>query len=91
MEIALEALKWVAVAFAISVLLCLLVFAAFVFVGEPLGPSRRVRVHWDRESFGKLRRYLGPGILRAVSLLLLLGLGCLVAQTLSGAALCWAT
>ena len=29
--------QWVAVAFAISVLLCLLVFAAFVFVGEPVG------------------------------------------------------
>jgi hypothetical protein len=49
--------------------LCVLVvfgvFAAFVFAGEPLGASRRVQVHWDRAEVGKLRRFLGPGLVRA--------------------------
>jgi ABC-type transport system involved in multi-copper enzyme maturation permease subunit len=47
-------------------------FGAFLFAGEPLGPSSRVLAHWDREGTGGLRRSLGPGILRASVLLLAL-------------------
>jgi hypothetical protein len=47
-------------------------FGAFLFAGEPLGPSSRVLAHWNREGTSGLRRSLGPGILRASVLLLLL-------------------
>jgi len=47
-------------------------FGAFLFAGEPLGPSLRVAALWQRQGASKLRQSLGPGILRAS--LLLLGL-----------------
>jgi hypothetical protein len=46
------------------------VFAAFLMTGEPLGPSHRVRVHFARENASRLRRYFGPGVMNAASLLL---------------------
>ncbi len=49
-------------------------FGAFLFAGEPLGPSVRVEAHWQRESASSFRRSLGPGILRASMLLLALTL-----------------
>ncbi|HEY3236509.1 MAG TPA: ABC transporter permease, partial [Polyangiaceae bacterium] len=66
-------------------LFCFLVTVAFLFMGEPLWPSRRVvetwqhtqarmlksEIWWSRSS---IRRFLGPGILQASSLLLVLGL-----------------
>jgi hypothetical protein len=83
--------QWMAAAWAMSLLLLLLTFAAFVFVAEPLGPSRRVRVHWERARAGRLQRYLGPGLMRAVLLLVLLGLASLGAQMLGGVAIELAT
>lgn len=50
-------------------------FSAFVFAGEPIGPSRRVVSHWDRDGVGAVRRFLGPGIVRTTSLEALLGVG----------------
>jgi hypothetical protein len=47
-------------------------FGAFLFAGEPLGPSLRVSAYWQRHGAGKLRQGLGPGVLRATLLLLLL-------------------
>jgi ABC-type transport system involved in multi-copper enzyme maturation permease subunit len=47
--------------------------SAFLFAGEPLGPSVRVLTHWQRQNAGRLRRFLGPGVLGAASLLLLFG------------------
>ncbi len=59
--------------------LCVLVvfgtFAAFVFAGEPLGPSRRVQVHWDRMGVGRFRRFLGPGLAKATVTGIVLTLG----------------
>ncbi len=52
-------------------------FAAFVFAGEPLGPSRRVRVHWDRRGAGRFERFLGPGVVRATVLAVVITLGSL--------------
>lgn len=49
---------------------CLFVFFTFVIfmiAGEPLGPSRRVRVAWDRQGLGRARRALGPGIVPAAT------------------------
>jgi ABC-type transport system involved in multi-copper enzyme maturation permease subunit len=48
-------------------------FAVFLFAGDPIGPSRRVTLHWDRVGAGRFRRFLGPGVMR--SALLLLGAG----------------
>jgi ABC-type transport system involved in multi-copper enzyme maturation permease subunit len=65
-------------------------FGAFLFCGEPLGPSPRVISDWQRRGTGVLARSLGPGVVRACSLLLLLtvtslsanaGLGALKAKT----------
>jgi hypothetical protein len=68
----------------LAVLFLFLVFTVFVVAGEPLGPSRRVVVHWERHRASALRRYFGPGILRAASLLLALGLfGLAIATALS--------
>jgi hypothetical protein len=51
------------------------VFVAFLFAGEPLGPSRRVAAGWTREGTGAGRRFLGPGVMRACTLLLVLIVG----------------
>jgi ABC-type transport system involved in multi-copper enzyme maturation permease subunit len=65
-------------------------FGAFLFAGEPLGPSLRVSAHWQRQAASKLRQSLGPGVLRATLLLLVLtflglagnaGVGLLKAKT----------
>jgi hypothetical protein len=67
-----------------------LIFSAFLAAGEPLGPSRRVRVQFERLGAGALRRYFGPGILRAVSLLVVVGVfgfGVLVASSVAAIAL----
>jgi len=50
-------------------------FLGFLFAGEPLAPSRRVEARWTRERAGAGRRFLGPGVMRACTLLLLLIIG----------------
>jgi hypothetical protein len=77
---------WQAACSGLGVLFAVLVFSVFVIAGEPLGPSRRVRVHWEREGASRWRRYLGPGILKAATLLGGLGLGSLWLVTGVGAA-----
>lgn len=52
-----------------------LLFVVFLFTGEPLSPSPRVLLDWERAKAGAFRRYLGPGVLRAFSLLFLLIVG----------------
>lgn len=78
--------EWEAATWAIQCQAILLLGSALLVAGEPLGPSPRVRAHWDRNHAGRLRRYLGPGIIQGSSLLL--GLGCLTlgAQTAVGVA-----
>jgi hypothetical protein len=79
--------SWEWVVTGMSVMFLFLVFSTYVFAGEPLGPSQRVRVHWRRQSTSRFRRYLGPGIMRALTLLLVLGAGLLALQCLAGMAL----
>lgn len=50
-----------------------LFFVVLLFAGEPPGPSRRVRIHWQRKGTGALTRALGPGLARTSLLLLVLG------------------
>jgi hypothetical protein len=45
---------------------------AFLILGEPLGPSRRVEVHFERRRASAVRRFFGPGVIQASSCLLLL-------------------
>lgn len=54
----------------ISALLIFFTFCVFLFQGDPIGPSRRVLIHWDRTGAGRLRRFLGPGVPRSATLLL---------------------
>jgi hypothetical protein len=63
-------------------LLCVLV--GFVFAGEPLGPSRRVEVHWNRDGVSGLRRFLGPGVIPASITLIALALGCFGVLAVAG-------
>jgi hypothetical protein len=49
-------------------------FNVFLFQGDPIGPSKRVRVQWDRMNAGRFRRFLGPGVMRSSVLMLLVGL-----------------
>jgi ABC-type transport system involved in multi-copper enzyme maturation permease subunit len=37
-------------------------FSAMLFAYEPPGPSRRVRIHWDRDKAGFFTRFFGPGL-----------------------------
>jgi ABC-type transport system involved in multi-copper enzyme maturation permease subunit len=60
---------------AVCLYLSFLVFCAFVFAGEPIGPSRRVVEQWDKAGIGRLGRALGPGVVRATTTLLAVGLG----------------
>jgi ABC-type transport system involved in multi-copper enzyme maturation permease subunit len=55
---------------ALSTLVVYLSFCAYLFAGDPIGPSRRVHEMWRRAGAGRLRRFLGPGVMRAAVLLL---------------------
>ena len=57
----------------LSLLVVFLVYGVFLFAGEPLGPSRRLRVRWAAQRASALRRFLGPGVMRATALVLALG------------------
>ncbi len=59
-------------------------FGAFLFAGEPLGPSSRVLGHWQRTGTSSFVRGLGPGVLRASALLALLTLLGLVGHAIVG-------
>jgi ABC-type transport system involved in multi-copper enzyme maturation permease subunit len=45
-------------------------FVVFMVAGEPIGPSRRVRVAWERARRSALLRALGPGVVPATTWLL---------------------
>lgn len=62
--------------FAIASMACLFIFlsfSVFLFQGEPIGPSRRVRATWEQIKASKFRRFLGPGVVRAGVLVLCSG------------------
>lgn len=58
----------------LSFLFVFMSFAAFLFAGEPIGPSRRVKAQWDQERAGKFRRFLGPNAASAGFLVLVAGI-----------------
>jgi ABC-type transport system involved in multi-copper enzyme maturation permease subunit len=61
----------------LSVFALFLAFAAFLFAAEPPGHSRRVRVHWEREGAGPLKRFFGPGLPKTAMLVTALGFACI--------------
>ena len=60
----------------LSVFALYLAFCAFLFAGEPPGPSRRVRIHWERERAGLMKRFFGPGLPKTGMLVAALGFAC---------------
>ncbi|APR83979.1 Hypothetical protein A7982_09328 [Minicystis rosea] len=58
---------------AIGGLFCFFCFCVFLFAGDPIGPSRRVIMQWDRDRKGRFQRFIGPGVMRSATLLLLAG------------------
>ena len=77
--------RLVAVASGVSALLVFFSFCAFLFMGDPVGPSRRVTAAWDEARAGAFRRFLGPGVMRSAVLELALGVGSLVVLSGIGA------
>ena len=72
------------IAFALCAMYVFLGFAVFLFAGDPIGPSRRVQAHWDRDRAGRLRRLLGPGVMRSAGLLLVAGVASIAALATLG-------
>ncbi len=57
----------------LGVLASFFTFSVFLFAGDPIGPSRRVVIQWNRAGAGRIRRFFGPGVMRSSSLLLVTG------------------
>ena len=74
-----------AICFGISALLFFFSFCVFLFLGDPIGPSRRVTAAWDAVRADALRRFLGPGVMRSAYLVLGGGVGSLVVIAALGA------
>ena len=55
-----------------SLLFGFFVFVIFMIAGEPLGPSRRVRIVWERQKRGRALRAIGPGVVSATTWVLAL-------------------
>jgi ABC-type transport system involved in multi-copper enzyme maturation permease subunit len=66
---------------ALSFLFVFMSFAAFLFAGDPIGPSRRVKAQWEQERAGRFRRFLGPSAAGAGVLVLLAGVFSLAVLT----------
>jgi ABC-type transport system involved in multi-copper enzyme maturation permease subunit len=62
-----------------SALASYLAFCAFLFQGEPIGASRRVKAQWERLRASRFRRFLGPSLPGATVLQLALGVPALLA------------
>ncbi len=61
----------------------LLLFSVMVFLGDPIGPSRRVQNDWDARQVSRLLRALGPGVMRSAWIHLLAGAGGALALSLA--------
>lgn len=59
---------------AFSALFVSLMIGVYLFAGDSIGPSRRVVLHWERSGAGKLRRFLGPSIIKTSVLELAVGM-----------------
>ncbi len=73
-----------AFASALVVLLLFLQFGLFVFQGDAIGPSRRVIIHWDRKNAGWLTRFFGPGLMKTMLLIVVMGIASSLVVGLAG-------
>jgi ABC-type transport system involved in multi-copper enzyme maturation permease subunit len=55
----------------VCVLVVFFSFCTFLFAGDPIGPSRRVKAMWEKTHAGRFRRFLGPGVMRSAWMLLI--------------------
>lgn len=69
---------------AMSVLLVFLVFALFIFQGDAIGPSRKVLIHWKRQNAGWLTRFFGPGLMKTITLVFVMGSAGLLFMAIAG-------
>jgi ABC-type transport system involved in multi-copper enzyme maturation permease subunit len=56
-----------------------LAFSAMLIAFEPLGPSRRVAIHWERSRTGALKRFFGPGLSKGALLVAMIGAFAIIA------------
>lgn len=54
------------------------IFCAFLFASDPIGPSRRVRVHWARKKASFMTRFMGPGLPKTSVLVMLVTVSIMV-------------
>jgi hypothetical protein len=71
--------------FALCCEFAFLIFVVMVFLGDPIGPSRRVQNEWDARRAGRLLRALGPGVMRSAWISLLAGSAAVLALALGSA------
>ncbi len=71
---------------ALSVMFAFLVFALFIFQGDAIGPSRRVLTHWQAQKAGWIVRFFGPGLMRTMTLVIVLGTGAIALIGIAGMA-----
>jgi ABC-type transport system involved in multi-copper enzyme maturation permease subunit len=70
--------RWELSVAALFALSCFFLFAVFLFQGDAIGPSRRVRLRWERDRKSKRAPLLSPGVVRAQGIVLFVGLACMV-------------
>lgn len=61
-----------------------LMLGVYLFAGDSIGPSRRVKLHWDRANASKYKRFLGPGIVKTSVLQLVVGTATLLLPLIAG-------
>jgi hypothetical protein len=85
--------KMILCIFGQSIFVMHLTFCALLFAFEPPGPSRRVRIHWEREKAGFLKRFFGPGLTKTSLMATAMGIAGLlfIAFVDIGALLVWGT
>ncbi|MCU0692419.1 MAG: ABC transporter permease [Polyangiaceae bacterium] len=76
-------------AIAASIVFVFLTFCIFVFHGDAIGPSRRVLVHWERTRAGWVTRFFGPGVMKTMTLQLVMGASGLLLIGATGVAVAW--
>jgi hypothetical protein len=72
----------VALVAGMSAMVVFIIFNAFLFAGEPIGPSRRVKRMLAGS--GAFRRFLSPGVMRAAQLQMMVAVLSLVALCMVG-------
>jgi hypothetical protein len=76
--------EWAAILGGLCATAVFALLALFLFAGDALEPSARVRASWQREHAGRLRRLLGPGIVGTMTLVMVFALASFAALAAAG-------